>query len=172
MSQRDFSSVQSVLAHFVENVVDKSGWWFRLPKFNPKAKQPHQIVQDVVMPHLGRLFGLAEEASALVLVEMGLMTHKKTGAVVFREAGWADFGGTFIVDGAVEVSKVTFEGKQCHYVRIGLLNKALFISPSAIWKEYKKNNSICCPVKLCDRRTSLFVKKELRTILTQSEFFD
>jgi hypothetical protein len=31
------------------------------------------LAQDAIMPHMGQVFGLTEEAAVLVLIEMGLI---------------------------------------------------------------------------------------------------
>ena len=160
-----------MLARFVIAVVEKKGWWFRLPKCNTNGKYSYDVKQDIVMPQLGRLFGLAEEAAALVLVKMGLMTRLNDGTVIFREQGWNEFSSTFMVGDVVETCKVSFDGKPQYYVRIGLVDP-LYKSAVTVWKQYKKNKRLSCPVSLCNRKTSAFISGELRSILVQSEFFD
>jgi hypothetical protein len=34
---------------------------------------PPPLAQDAIMPHMGQVFGLTEEAAVLVLIEMGLI---------------------------------------------------------------------------------------------------
>ena len=123
MKKKDYTDEQEVLASFVTQVVEKHGWWFRLPKWNPNVTMDKEIAQDIIMPHFGQLFGLTEEASAYVLVEMGLMKQQKNRSITYNRVGWESFSGQFILDDVVETKNVSFDGKQYWYVRIGLVDK-------------------------------------------------
>jgi hypothetical protein len=37
------------------------------------GEDPPPLAQDAIMPHMGQVFGLTEEAAVLVLIEMGLI---------------------------------------------------------------------------------------------------
>ena len=149
----------------------EKGWWFRLPKVNPNGKESPPIRQDVVMPQLGRLFGLAEEAAALVLVEMGLMTRQNDGRVVYKESGWNEFSNRFMVGDVVEACRVYFDENSITMLDLGwwiLCTKVQLHCGS----NTKKNTDVTCPISLCNRKTTSFISGELRSILVQSEFFD
>ena len=171
MEKKDYSSQQEVLASFFSKVIARDGWWFRLPKWNPNAKQTAEVQQDIIMPHFGRLFGLTEEASAHVLAEIGLMNHQKNGAITYNASGWETFAGRFILDDVVEAKSVKFSGKAYYYVWIGTVDSR-YKSATAIWDNYKKNErAMSCPVGMSDRSTTKFIAEELREILVQSKFF-
>jgi hypothetical protein len=64
---------QQVLASFLSGIIVDGGWWFCIPKTYPAPLKKVPLPQDSVMPHFGNVFGITEEAAALVLVEMGLL---------------------------------------------------------------------------------------------------
>jgi len=70
---------QKLFALFLSGIVEDGGWWFRIPKTYPAPLKKVVFPQDFVMPHFGNVFGLTEEAAALVLVEMGLLDKYKNG---------------------------------------------------------------------------------------------
>jgi hypothetical protein len=61
-----------VIARFLESLPQNQGWWYRVPKLNYKPSKSSDLDLDDIMPHLGTLFfGLTEDATAMILVEMG-----------------------------------------------------------------------------------------------------
>ena len=63
-----------IIAEFLYDIPDNVGWWYRLPQLRsgaPKNSRINDMDPDLIMPHLGSIFGLTEEAIAIVLIEMG-----------------------------------------------------------------------------------------------------
>ena len=68
----------------------------------------NNILLDLCLPHFGTLFGLTEDAIAIILIEMGLLKSLKNrvGIMVtemMRDA-WDDLIGEFKVKSCIEVS--------------------------------------------------------------------
>lgn len=61
---------RSILAEFLKEIPITNGWWYCIPVLNSKI-----INEDLNMclPHFGSIFGLTEDAIAVVLIEMGLL---------------------------------------------------------------------------------------------------
>ena len=66
-----------VLASFLETIAQDGGWWYRVPRGIVRGEKDHPFAQDAIMPHLGTIFGLTEEATHIILHEMGLLCCKK-----------------------------------------------------------------------------------------------
>jgi hypothetical protein len=82
-----------VIARFLESLPRDQGWWYRVPKLNYKPTKLTKTDPDDVMPHLGTLFGLTEDATAMILVEMGCLSERQEGiTTVTRPQGWDDKG--------------------------------------------------------------------------------
>ena len=47
------------------------------------------------MPYLGSLFGISEDATALLLVEIGRLKRYKSGKTVMRRQGWDGVAAEF-----------------------------------------------------------------------------
>ena len=54
------------------------------------------------LPHLGAIFGLTEEATVIILAEMGLIKHDATGSRIDRQ-GWDNLKVLFAVHQELEV---------------------------------------------------------------------
>ena len=70
---------RKVLASFLLEIAHQGGWWYRIPKMSTKV--PHQVkafLPDKIMPHFGRVFGLTEDAAALLLERMELVSINST----------------------------------------------------------------------------------------------
>ena len=69
---------RKVLALFLSDLLDGGGWWYRLPQMSRETineqEKHHNYPPDNIMPHLGRVFGLHEDVSAVVLELMNLCT--------------------------------------------------------------------------------------------------
>ena len=63
-------SQRSILAEFLEKIPTTTGWWYRIPVLNSNMNNREL---DNYLPHLGTLFGLTEDAIAVVFIEMGLL---------------------------------------------------------------------------------------------------
>ena len=77
MRQKTNTEKQSILASFLTGIMQGGGWWYRIPKFGMGQLNKPTLPQDKVLPNLGKVFGLAEEATALILAEMGLLEKAK-----------------------------------------------------------------------------------------------
>ncbi len=69
---------RSVIARFLENLPENQGWWYRVPKLNYKPPKSSDVDPDDVMPHLGTLFGLTEDATSIILVD-GVLVRAPEG---------------------------------------------------------------------------------------------
>jgi hypothetical protein len=62
---------RKVLALFLSDLLDGVGWWYRLPQMSRETsnetEKHYNYPPDNLMPHLGRVFGLHEDATAVVL---------------------------------------------------------------------------------------------------------
>ena len=68
---KDFQYHQrNYLVEFLKKILTTTGWWYRIPILNSSDKN---VTLDLCLPHLGTLFGLTEDAMAVVLLEMGLL---------------------------------------------------------------------------------------------------
>ena len=65
---------QKVLASFLGTIADEGGWWYRIPKGTGRDPNKEEAIpQDIILPHFGTVFGLSEEATQIILHEMGLL---------------------------------------------------------------------------------------------------
>ncbi len=67
------------IARFLESLPNDQGWWYRVFKLNCKPQKTTDFDPDDVMPHLRTLFGLAEDAISMILVEMGCLSERQKG---------------------------------------------------------------------------------------------
>ena len=90
-----------ILAEFVSEIPEDIGWWYRLSHLDMGNTHGHARKNskflhhpDSVMPHLGTIFGLTEEATAIICLEMGCLRlyGKKT---VMHEQGWENLRSEF-----------------------------------------------------------------------------
>ena len=135
------ASNRKVLANYLEQLNDNKGWWYRMPeyKFNTdKMRLRSKIDSDKMMPHFGSLFGLTEEASAIILVEMGCLRLDKVNkknAIVNK--GWEDLANKFKLQKKVEVTPTKIRGQRRFYIRLGTPPKE-YNSPSMMYKAFEK----------------------------------
>ena len=59
-----------VLASFLETIAKNGGWWYRVPRGIVKSEKDPPFAQDAIMPHIGTIFGLTEEATQIILHEI------------------------------------------------------------------------------------------------------
>jgi hypothetical protein len=142
---------QRVLVAYLTKIIEHGGWWYRIPKFAPKPQKDQKktppLAQDAIMPHMGQVFGLTEEAAVLVLVEMGLILQLKNGTYLLNKQGWTDLGALFKVNDLVEISLMTWNKKVHWYVRLGTVGE--FNNPRMIWSSYQKNSQEVGPLSYC-----------------------
>mmetsp|Transcript_22853 Transcript_22853/g.32221 ORF Transcript_22853/g.32221 Transcript_22853/m.32221 type:complete len:176 (-) Transcript_22853:816-1343(-) len=67
------NSRRKILATFLLSIPESIGWWYRLPQLNFSGKKPSRLGVEKNLLHLGCIFGLEEEATAIILYELGLM---------------------------------------------------------------------------------------------------
>jgi hypothetical protein len=103
------SAHQKVLASFLANIINAGGWWYRVPTGKIRGKDDPILPQDSILPHFGTVFGLTEEAAAIILTEMALLTYNSgEGTYQIRRKGWEDLASMFQVDELLELkTKVT-----------------------------------------------------------------
>jgi hypothetical protein len=111
-----------VIARFLESLPNDQGWWYRVHKFNSKPQTTTDFDPDDVMPHLRTLLGLTEDATSIILVEMGCLSvrHQKGTTTITCQQGWDDLVSEFkVVKSCIEISTTWFSGKPVWYVHLG-----------------------------------------------------
>ena len=112
MEEKQFLQHQ-VLTEFLEKLPTTTGWWYRLPILNSSETNS---TLDLFLPHFGTLFGLTEDAIAVVLLEMGLLkSSQKNGAKMVTNivrGAWDDLISVFKVKNCIEVSTTRLRGIQ------------------------------------------------------------
>jgi hypothetical protein len=77
---------QKVLASFLGIIADEGGWWYRIPKGTVRESNKEEAIpQDIVLPHFGTVFGLSEEATQIILHEMGLLLYDEKKIITTYE---------------------------------------------------------------------------------------
>ena len=130
MEEKQFLQHQ-VLTEFLEKLPTTTGWWYRLPILNSSETNS---TLDLCLPHFGTLFGLTEDAIAVVLLEMGLLkSSQKNGAKMVTNivrGAWDDLISVFKVKNCIEVSTTRLRGIQGRwYIRMRVCG---VLSPSKI----------------------------------------
>jgi hypothetical protein len=111
------------------------------------------------LTHFGTVFGLTEEAAAIILTEMGLLTYyyEAKSTYLIRRMGWDDLPSMFQIDELLGLKTATLSGTNCQYVWLGIVPKHA-LSPLMIWNKYKTvKNSIVMSRAIGDRQTTSFV---------------
>jgi hypothetical protein len=115
---------------------------------NHEAQTATDFDPDDVMPHLGTLFGLTEDATSIILVEMGCLSE--------RQKGWDDLASEFKIKSRIEIGTTQFNGKSMWYVRLGKPPEG-FKFPSQIAQKYEINpKSVMPPTRLGSRAINKF----------------
>jgi hypothetical protein len=92
------------------------------------------IATDVILPHLGTVFGLSEQAMLLFLVEMGAHQARGKGCIM-NPKGWDDLEAEFKVKSHIELSKTSFgEQSGINLIRLGFPEH----KPAVIWRMCKQ----------------------------------
>ena len=64
---------RKIIAQFLDGIPD-TGWWYWIPKLtdksNVRASKTNTKIEEV-LPHFGTIFGLTEDATAIILMAMG-----------------------------------------------------------------------------------------------------
>lgn len=148
---------QQVLASFLTTIPKNKGWWYQLPEMLPEEKIKTNLCTDIYLPYLGAIFGLAEEATAIILIEMGLLKHNnKTGTRV-DQGEWENLKALFGLRQELEVQRTCIRipnGNKLSkwFIKVG----SCCNSPSKVWCQ-----KIIPPTKLVTRETSQFVFTKL-----------
>ena len=114
------------------------------------------------MPHLGTLFGLTEDATSIILVEMGCLAERQNGTTtVTRLQGWGDLAAEFKVQSLIEIGTTQFKGNSVWYVCLGNPPEGLTY-PSQIFRKYMNNpKSVIPPTRLGSQAINKFATTEL-----------
>lgn len=176
------SGYRKVLGFFLTDLRDRVGWWYRLPQMNRESPinqmESYEVYPpDNIMPHLGRVFGLHEGATAVVLELMNLCTidlnakmPKHTTRIKLQ--GWDDLAAEFKVEELVEVKQSRISGQDVWFIRLGIVPPQT-PNPVAIWRAWVNNpKSITAPDTICGRRTTSYVSNELISIMKHSPLFE
>jgi hypothetical protein len=125
------------------------------------------------MPHLGTLFRLIDDATSMIMVEMGCLSEHQQGTTTITcPQGWEDLASEFKVKSLIEIDSTQFKGKPVWLVRIGNPPEG-FKYPSQIFQKYKSDpKSIVPPTRLGSREINKFATTELVGIVKSSSLFD
>ena len=157
---------QQVLSSFLTTIPNNKGWWYRLPETLSEGNEKTFLGTDMYLPHMGAIFGLTEEATVIILAEMGLIKHDAKGSKIDRQ-GWDNLKALFGVHQELEVERSALQmtdGKKMSkwFVKVG----SCLYSPIKIWRQ-----RMTPPCKLVTRETSQFVCTQLVEILRSSNKF-
>ena len=83
-----------VIAQFVLSIPEKGRWWCRLPHLNASTSRPKRLGIEKLIPHVGHIFGLEEEATAIILFKFGLLNVKPSVGTVMNKKGWKEVKAT------------------------------------------------------------------------------
>ena len=64
---------------------------------NASTSRPRRLGIEKLIPHVGHIFGLEEEATAIILFELGLLNVKPSVGTVINKKGWEELKATFKV---------------------------------------------------------------------------
>jgi hypothetical protein len=122
------------------------------------------------MPYLGTLFGLTEEDTSMILVEIGCLSEHQQGTTTIICPQGARLGGPSVGKLLIEFDSTSFKGKSvCAYWKP---TGGLQIS-FADFRKYKSNpKSVVPPTRLGSQVINKFVTTELVGILKSSRLFD
>jgi hypothetical protein len=128
---------------------------------------------DDVMPHLRTLFGLTEDATSIILVEMGYLSERQKGTTTITcPQGWDDLTSEFKIKSRTEIGTTQFNGKSMWYVRLGNPPEG-FKFPSQIARKYKINpKSVMPQTRLGSQAINTFATTERVGILKRSSLSD
>jgi hypothetical protein len=162
-----------VIARFLKSLPDDQGWWYRVPKLNNKPQRTTDFNPDDVMPHLQTLFELTEDATSIILVEMGCLSeHQKGTTRITCPQGWDNLASVFKIKSCIKIGTTWFDGKSVWYVRLESPPEG-FKFLSQIAQKYKINpKSVMPPTRLGSQAINKFATTELVGKLKRSSLFD
>ena len=73
------------------------------------------------MPHLGTLFGLTEDATSMIMVEIGCLSERQQGtSTITCPHGWEDLASQFkVIKPLIELGNTQSKGKPMWFGCIG-----------------------------------------------------
>jgi len=77
---------------------------------------------DRILPHLGTLFGLTEEATVVVLIDMGLLEKRATGVTQICQQQWEHLRDFHQLRGVLEWGNSQLAGQRSMYIQIGFIS--------------------------------------------------
>ena len=87
-----------------------------MPKISLNQTPKPEFKPDKIMPHLGTLFGLSEDAMAIICVEIGCLRQYTGGRTVVRRKVRDDLGAAFKIGGLIEVEMSELDRKETWYI--------------------------------------------------------
>ncbi|KAL7581270.1 hypothetical protein ACA910_006041 [Epithemia clementina (nom. ined.)] len=164
---------QKVFADFLQKIDNKDGWWYQVPRVHPSSGERPIIPQDCIMPHFGMVFGLSEDAAAIVLESMGLLSLNvsKGETKVFKDR-WDDFCGLHqIANTSMEVQKAKFAWRYW-YVQLGKMLRE-FPHPCRIWQIFcQDHTTISLPTTITSQKTIGNTMEKFMNMVKESSLFD
>ena len=91
--------------------------------------------------HLGILFGLTEEATVVVLIDMVLLEKRATGVTQICQQQWEHLRDFHQLRGVLEWGNSQLAGERSMYIRIGFIS----LSPAQIYQRYNKPKTRMAP---------------------------
>ena len=83
------TTLQSVLASFIDELLMNKGWWYCVPGKVPAAKDLPEPHPGRILPHMGSLFGLTEMAQNHG-ERVGLIMNRNNGDPKLLAFVWMD----------------------------------------------------------------------------------
>jgi len=124
---------------------------------------------DTILPHLGTLCGLSEDATAILLVEIGCLKQYNGSRTVIRRKGWDDLAAEFSVNDLIEVEKTELDRKEIWYIRLGLSNEV----PRTLYKKWRDDpNHVFPPKSIIRQNMTAFVTTQMVETIRDSSFLD
>ena len=113
------SQNRKIIAKFLDEVPDTLGWWYRIPKLSQEWNNTQlKLIKKCgkVLPHFGSIFGISEDAMALILEAMGCLQKHGNRRCHVCKAGWEALIAEFKVKGKIKISLTRIEGASISYV--------------------------------------------------------
>jgi hypothetical protein len=162
------ANYRKVLASFLEEIPKNKGWWYRLPLAPiSSSKDVEAIATDAILPHLGNVFGLSEQAMLLFLVEMGCYQARGEGYTI-NKTGWEAFEAEFKVKSYIEVERTSFyKQRSVNLIRLGFPK----YKPSVIWRMYKLGKIKSPPRAISSHASAKFARNEFMNVFKGSKLY-
>jgi hypothetical protein len=129
------------------------------------SKDGKPIATDVILPHLGTVFGLSEQATLLFLVKVGCCQAKGEGCII-NPKGWDDLAAEFKAKSHIEVSKTSFDKRSdINLIRLGFLEH----KPAVIWRTCKQGETKAPPRAISSHASAKFARTEFTNVFKGSK---